>query len=52
VRTVVCAAVFGSALGGSVWQCARQCAAVRHCGSVWQCAAVRVAVCGSARGSV
>jgi hypothetical protein len=39
---------------GSVWQCARLCAAVRAavCGSVWQCVAVRTAICGSARGSV
>jgi hypothetical protein len=48
VRTAVC----GSALGSSIWQCARQCAAVRQCGSVRHCASVRVAVCGSARGSM
>ena len=40
VRAVGC----GSALG-SVWECARQCAALRQCGSVRQCAAV----CGSVR---
>jgi hypothetical protein len=55
VRAVMHAAVCGSVLG-SVWQCARQCAAVRQCGSVRQCAqlcvAVRAAVCGSALGSV
>jgi hypothetical protein len=59
-------AVCGSALG-SVWQCARQCAAVRggaavcvKCGSVrqycsvWHCAAVCSSVrqCGSARAAV
>jgi hypothetical protein len=52
VRLSGSAAVCGSALG-SVWQCVRQfCAAVRQCSSVRQCAAVRVAVCGSASGSV
>jgi hypothetical protein len=44
VRTEVC----GSA-HGSVWQCARQCAAESAHGSVWQCAqqcvAVRTVVC-------
>jgi hypothetical protein len=68
VRTVdsvrlVHAAVCGSVLG-SVWHCARHCAAVRQCNSVrqcgslcaavWQrtagrrCAAMRQCVCGSA----
>jgi hypothetical protein len=35
-----CAVVCGSALG-SVWECARQCAAVRQFAAVLQCAAVR-----------
>jgi hypothetical protein len=38
------AAVCGNVLG-SVWQCARQCAAVRQCSSLQQCAAL----CGSVR---
>jgi hypothetical protein len=55
VRTVdsvrlVHVAVCGSVLG-SVWQCARHCAAVRHCSSVRQCSSVRrsmrQSVCGS-----
>jgi hypothetical protein len=58
----VCAALCGSALGGSVWQCARQCAAVRLVvygsraqGSVCQSGSVRAVcafVCDSAVGSV
>jgi hypothetical protein len=36
VRAALCVSALGS-----VWQCARQCAAVRQCGSVQQCAAVR-----------
>jgi len=47
--------VYGS-MRSSVWQRARQCAAVRQCDSVRQCArlcvAVHVAVCGSALDSV
>ena len=47
--------VYGS-MRSSVWQCARQCAAVLQCDSVRQCSrlyvAVHVAVCGSGRGSV
>jgi hypothetical protein len=48
------AAVCGSSVLGSVWQCARQCAAVRQCGSMQQCTAVQqcAAVCGSAHSSV
>jgi hypothetical protein len=37
------AAVCGSILGG-VWQCSRQCAAVRQCSSLQQFAAVRGSV--------
>jgi hypothetical protein len=55
VRTVVCASVIcGSALGSSVWQCARHCQAVqrwgsaRQCGSVHQCGCPAVRQCGSA----
>jgi hypothetical protein len=52
-------AVCGSVLG-SVWQCARQCAAVRQCavvrvwqcGSVWQCARLSATVCAAVCGSV
>jgi hypothetical protein len=44
VGAVRVAAVCGSVLGTSVWQCARQCGSVRQCatlcGSVRQCAAV------------
>jgi hypothetical protein len=42
VRTAMC----GSALGSSVWQCTRQCAAVQQCGSVRQFAAERVSALG------
>jgi hypothetical protein len=51
VPTAVCGSVLGS-----VWQCARQCAAVRHCGSLRQyrrqcshCVAVRMAAHDSMR---
>ena len=53
VRTAVC----GSALAVVyVWQCARQCAAVRHCAAVRnslrQCVRQCAAVCVSAHGNV
>jgi hypothetical protein len=35
----------------SVWQCARQSAAVRQCAAVRHCVAVRVVVGGSASGT-
>jgi hypothetical protein len=43
LHVIVCGSVLGS-----VWQWARQCAAVRQCGNVWQCACL-LSVCGSVR---
>ena len=48
---LVHAAVCGSVIG-SVWQCARHCAAVRQCSSVRQCNSVRRSMRHSLCGSV